>query len=229
MNMQRERERERIIMIALSTNLGSRRWWLWERRERRRRMEESRETTRLRRDWSSEAALEMKDEAESWSSLACSTTLPTSSSSFFADSDSPISSLLFDFLLSFFFFNSLEILTTDSYCNSNWRLAERPRNRQLYKNTKYTQSQRQENEPKKKKEYAFATHSQSLTFFSFHALSPIRFVLSGCGKERFTSSSNWCWNWSLEVDTITHSSFSFLQVLYTLQTIKQTSLRRVKL
>ena len=62
------------------------------------------------------------------------------------------SSLLFDFLLSFFFFNSLEILTTDSYCNSNWRLAERPRNRQLYKNTKYTQSQREENEPKKKKE-----------------------------------------------------------------------------
>ena len=113
-------------------------------------MEESRETTRLRRDWSSEAALEMKDEAESWSSLACSTTLPTSSSSFFADSDSPISSLLFNFLL--FFFNSLEILTTDSYCNSNWRLAERPRNRQLYKNTKYTQSQREENEPKKKKE-----------------------------------------------------------------------------
>ena len=48
------------------------------------------------------------------------------------------------------FFNSLEILTAESYCNSNWRLAEKPRNRQLYKNTKYTQSQREENEPKKK-------------------------------------------------------------------------------
>lgn len=77
--------------------------------------------------------------------------------------------------------------------------------------------------PKKEKEYAFATHSQSLTFFSFHALSPIRFVLSGCGKERFTSSSNWCWNRSLEVGTITHSFFSFLQVLYTIQTNKQTN------
>ena len=170
MNMQRERERERIIMIALSTNLGSRRWWLWERRERRRRMEESRETTRLRRDWSSVAALEMKDEAESWSSLACSTTLPTSSSSFFADSDSPISSLLFSLISSslfFFFLNSLEILTTDSYCNSNWRLAERPRNRQLYKNTKYTQSQREENEPKKREGICFCYSLTVTHLFQF--------------------------------------------------------------
>ena len=182
MNMQRERERERIIMIALSTNLGSRRWWLWERRERRRRMEESRETTRLRRDWSSVAALEMKDEAESWSSLACSTTLPTSSSSFFADSDSPISSLLFSLISSslfFFFLNSLEILTTDSYCNSNWRLAERPRNRQLYKNTKYTQSQREENEPKKKRRnmLLLLTHSHSPFSVFTHSLPFVLFFL----------------------------------------------------
>lgn len=90
-----------IEWIALSANLGSRS--LWERREwskeRRRRMEESRDSARWRRDCSSEEVLEMKDAAESCSSFACSTTLPTSSSIFFADSSdgasefSPISSI----------------------------------------------------------------------------------------------------------------------------------------
>ena len=88
-------------------------------------------------------------------------------------------SLLFDFLLSFFFFNSLEILTTDSYCNSNWRLAERPRNRQLYKNTKYTQSQREENEPKKKRRnmLLLLTHSHSPFSVFTHSLPFVLFFL----------------------------------------------------
>ena len=84
-----------IEWIALSANLGWRR--LWERREwskeRRRRMEESRESARWRRDCSSEEVLEMKDAAESCSSFACSTTLPTCSSIFFADSSNVASEL----------------------------------------------------------------------------------------------------------------------------------------